>query len=163
MSPLSANIIPEGRQTRRIPGSGYRPDAFLSLKFQDGLSGAAHQRLAAQGAREQIQRLSGFTQATLGEAAFVQGVAPDQVLAKRTRGPLAELRTPQGLDAITNGNDDVKVEVLDLSQDGASHLASNCCKFCKGCLPLQLSLAVDVADVPTDNQEITVEECGHLP
>ncbi len=113
-----------------VEGSGRRPRAWRILEpvlvvlqqqpprvgvardqLQDGLSGAAHKRLAAQSSREQIQCLFGLTQAALGEAALVQGVAPDQVLAKRAGGPLAEADGALRVHPVADRDDGVEVVV----------------------------------------------------
>ncbi|GMV68158.1 MAG: hypothetical protein AMXMBFR76_05970 [Pseudomonadota bacterium] len=62
-----------------------------------------------------------------------------------TAHPLAKARALDGFNPVADGNDDVEVVVFNLAGDGASTLGLNLCKFCTGCLRLQLPLPESVA------------------
>ncbi len=165
-----------------VEGGGRRPRACRSLEailvvfeqqppcigvagdeFQDRPARVFHQGLIPQCSSEQVERLACLPQATLGKPSPVEGVAADQMFAEPAGGPLAELRAPQGLDAIPDGNDDVEIEVLDLACDPTPTFRSNLCRFCTGCSAFQFSLLKYVEHVPIHHRAIPLKEIGHLP
>ena len=65
--------------------------------------------------------------AQLAQAALVDGVAVQQVLAQYVGGPDAELRAASRADAIAHGEDRIEVVVLDLV---SLAVGGSCCKKC---------------------------------
>ena len=66
------------------------------------------------------------------------------------------------LDAVADGDDDVEVEIFDITTDGLATFGLNCCKFCNSSLGMQFALLVDVLDMPGNNRFIPLEQGAHL-
>jgi len=96
------------------------------------------------------------------EALAVERVAPHEMLAQHAGRPDAELGAALGFHAVSDGDDDVEVVVVDLARDAAAALDSNLCKFCTGCLGVEFTLREGVADVLGHDGALTAEKLGHL-
>src|SRR6185312_16093196 len=89
-------------------------------------------RLAHQGERR-FQLAS-----VLLETLSIEGVASDQVLAQDAGCPLAEAYPPMGIDAVSDGDDRVKVVVPDPAVDAATAFGLNYREILGSCRFLQL-------------------------
>ena len=66
------------------------------------------------------------------QAAFIYGIASNQVIAENPGGPNAELGTPFRVDPVPDRDDGVEVVELNLAFDLSPSLFLNCCKKCNG-------------------------------
>src|SRR5690606_32924966 len=86
------------------------------------------------------------------EPFVVEGEALDDVLAQPLGRPDAELGAAVRPHAVADGDDDVEVEVVDLSRDLPVSLPLNRCKFCNGCLAGEFALLEDVLNVARNDR-----------
>jgi hypothetical protein len=94
------------------------PGARVALDhFEHGLPLARDERVGGEGAGQELDRLLDLAETARGQAAFVQRVAAQEVVAQGTGGPDAELGAAAGVDAVADREDGVEVEELDLSDD----------------------------------------------
>jgi hypothetical protein len=64
------------------------------------------------------------------QAALMERVALDQVLAQHLGGPDTELRGAGRLDAVAHGDDHIEVIEINLPLDPSGSFHLNLCKFC---------------------------------
>ena len=89
-------------------------------------------------------------------------IASEQVLLEHAVCPLAEAGADLALDAVTYGDDDIKVVILDLACDLALAFHSNCFQNGNSWIALQFAFIVYVLDVLADGWHLDVEELRHL-
>jgi hypothetical protein len=104
----------------------------------------------------------GVGEAALLEAALVERIALDEVIAQRPGGPNPKLRAALGVYAVTDRDDGIQIVVLDSARDLASSLGLNYREFLGRCRLRQLLLGEDVLEVETNVVGCRAEQRGHL-
>jgi hypothetical protein len=94
----------------------------------------------------------------LAQALLVDDVATHQVLAQHARGPDAKLRSAPRADAVADGDDGVEVVEPQPPTHLALALGLNHRGILGRCGFVQLSFAVDVAQMQADRVAVLVEQ-----
>ena len=73
-----------------------------------------------------------------------------------------KLGTPMGFYPVADGDDDIKVEKLNLALDCFCPFNLNCCNFCNSSFVSQCTLIENVFNMPGNNGFIPLEELRQL-
>ena len=106
-------------------------------------------------ARQQFIEVVAATRAF--EPLVVEREALDDVFPQALRGPDPELDTAMRFDAVTDRDDDVEVEIFDITTDGLATFGLNCCKFCNSSLgsvrpPRMFLICTEITDLSRWNR-----------
>jgi hypothetical protein len=120
-----------GREPVLVVGEQPAPGAAVALHhLQHRLAFIAHQAPGAEGAGHQGESILQIAEAPFLEAALVERVALDQMLAQHLGGPGPELGSAGRFDAVANGDDYIEVVDINLALDDSGAFRLNLCKFC---------------------------------
>lgn len=109
--------------------------------------------------REKGDRFLHLAQALFPQPAVVERVPVQEVIAQGPRRPDAEQGAPLGVDAVSDRQDGIQVEVLNLV---GLAVGGSVCKLCTYCTPFQLPFLEHVAEVLRDDRSFTSEQLRHL-
>ena len=141
------------RDHGRVPGE--RGVRVIVVRFRRDLRLHDNPALAGRGSgserpAEQIEGFASFAQAALRQPLLVHRVAADQVFAQGVGGPLLKADTSLGVDAITDGDDGIKVVMFEITPYSTVSFDLNYREILGSCLFLQFTVLEDVLHVESD-------------